>query len=45
MGVVGCGSLACDSAAAAAEVVVVVVVVVGLRRVYEMGVRGRLGSE
>ena len=43
MGVVGCGSLACDSAAAAAEVVVVVVV--GLRRVYEMGVRGRLGSE
>ena len=43
MGVVGCGSLACDSDAAAAEVVVVVVV--GLRRVYEMGVRGRLGSE
>jgi hypothetical protein len=43
VGVVGCGSLACDSAAAAE--VVVVVVVVGLRRVYEMGVRGRLGSE
>jgi hypothetical protein len=41
VGVVGCGSLACDSAAAAE----VVVVVVGLRRVYEMGVRGRLGSE